>query len=114
AAEELPRELSGSAMNAGNTRGIVRPWSVVIDSQHEDGTIAGTLTWSGVDCRLQDASFSGSYREGALHIQVPRSSPKCGILKIDLRRTSDGAPAFDGTSSFQGMSVPMSTYLKSR
>ena len=106
AQERLPQAMSGK------WSGVSRPgqagqtpfggtWSIVIDKQNPDGTIAGKATWAGARaCTMDNEPFTGKFDGTELTIiaQFRDKFPNagCGKSRLVLKKT-EGGKGFEGT-----------------
>ena len=106
AQDKLPTAMSGSwsgvsrAGQAGQTA-FGGTWSVVIDKQNPDGTIAGKATWGGGRiCTMDNEPFTGRFDGTQLtivaqfHDKIPNAG--CGKARLVLNKAGDGK-GFEGT-----------------
>ena len=84
--DRLPAEMKGlwsmnSPFYTGRSGGC--DWSVKIEKQDADGTIAGKLSFCGNYCNADNAPMQGTYREGTLVMKAELGS-QCTIRPFEL------------------------------
>ena len=60
-------------------------WSVKVEKQDPDGTIAGKLSFCGNYCNANNASMQGTYRDGTLVMNADRG-PQCHNRPFELMK----------------------------
>jgi len=101
AQQDLPNAMAGTwhTTNAEAASGRYNPyggtWSVVIDKQNPDGSIAGKMTWvGGRTCEASNDPITGRYDgiqltiRGTLRNKFPNAG--CGRVRFVLKKTGSG------------------------
>jgi hypothetical protein len=107
----LPKELKGTITRMSG-RAVVVNWSITIESQAPDGTIKGRFSFEGSSCRFEGLALTGTYRDGALTLNVPAASSNCGPWEVKLKRTAASSVEFEGTAITGTTSAPANAFLK--
>lgn len=100
AQEKLPQAMAGkwsgvSRQGQAGQSTFGGTWSVVIDKQNPDGTIAGKATWLGSrSCTMDNEPFTGNFDGTQLTIVAPFRdkipNARCGKARLVLKRTGAG------------------------
>jgi len=101
AQDKLPAKMSGTY--SGTTPGRGAPfggnWSVVIDKQEADGSVAGKATWEGRQCTMDGEPFTGRFDGTELTIvaQFRDKMPNAQCPKARLVLKKGSGNEFEGT-----------------
>ena len=106
AQDKLPQAMSGTWSGVSRAGQVGQAtfggtWSVVIDKQNPDGTIAGKATWEGARaCALDNDPITGTFDGTQLTIVAPFRdkipNAGCGKARLVLKRVGAGNQ-FEGT-----------------
>ena len=105
----LPKELKGNISRPAGNYNV--SWSILVESQDPNGDVKGRFNFQGRSCRLEGLVFTGTYRDGALQLNVPAASASCGPWDIRLTRAGASGYEFNGLST-EATNPPANAYLK--